>query len=221
MVGWSLPGRGEVPPGPAGADTTGTAGGSSAVASALVAHAHASAVSAVRSARAPAASWVAVPTSMPCARYPRTAVGTPAPAAVISTFASRGASGSMSLSRFVIICALASASAPYCGSAAIVRSAFSASPRGSHGALAISNRPPLGPNQTTVLSQNRISRLPREVFLPELRDPADRSAGRVLLAAQLDPPDLARDRFGQVGELDPADPLVRRDPFPAERHDRP
>ena len=111
------------------------------MASELVAQAHASAVSAVRSARVPAASWVAVPTSIPCARYPCRAVGTPAPAAVISTFASRGASGSISFSRFVIICALASASAPYCGSAAIVRSAFSASPRGSHGALAIPTAP--------------------------------------------------------------------------------
>ena len=137
-VGWSLPANGDVPPVP----TEGATGGSSAAASELVAHAHASAVSAVRSARVPAASWVAVPTSMPCARYPCSAVGTPAPAAVISTFASRGASGSMSLSRFVIICALASASAPYCGSAAIVRSAFSASPRGSHAALAIPKPPP-------------------------------------------------------------------------------
>ena len=111
------------------------------MASELVAHAHASAVSAVRSARVPAASWVAVPTSIPCARYPCRAVGTPAPAAVISTFASRGASGSMSFSRFVSICALDSASAPYCGSAAIVRSAFSASLRGSHGALAIPTAP--------------------------------------------------------------------------------
>ena len=31
-----------------------------------------------------------------------------------------------------------------------------------------------------------------------------------LAAAQLDPPDLAGDRLGQLGELDPPDPLVRR-----------
>src|SRR5579872_2052033 len=227
MVGWSLPGSGAVPSGlPATAGppaTGGTAGGISTAASELVAHVAASPVSAVRSARAPAASWVAIPTSMPWARYPRSAPGTPAPAAVISTFASRGASGSMSLSRFVIICALASASAPYCGSAAIVRSAFSASPRGSHAALAIPNRPPLGQksNQNSGLSQTRTTRLPREVFLPELGDAADRDPARNLLAAQLDPADLAGDRLGQVGELDPPDPLVRRDPFPAERHDRP
>src|ERR1700722_11226141 len=229
MVGWSLPAKGEVPPGPEATPGAtpeairGATGGSSAVASELVAHAHASAVSAVRSARVPAASWVAVPTSMPCARYPCSAVGTPAPAAVISTFASRGASGSMSLSRFVIICALASASAPYCGSAAIVRSAFSASPRGSHAALAIPNRPPLSQksNQNSGLSQTRTSRLPLEVLLPELGDAADRGPARHHLAAQLDAADLAGDRLGQVGELDPPDPLVRRDPFPAERHDRP
>src|SRR6202035_5865869 len=99
----------------------------------------------------------------------------------------------MSFSRFVIICALDSASAPYCGSVAIVRSAFSASPRGSHGALAIPTAPlrALISKTTTVLSQNRTSRLPREVFLPEFGDAADRCARRVLLAAQFVPADLA------------------------------
>src|SRR5580704_17479483 len=62
--------------------------------------------------------------------------------------------------------------------------------------------------------------LPGEVFLPELGNAADRLPGRRLLGAQLDPADLARDRLGQVGELNPADPLVGRDPLPAERHDR-
>ena len=135
MPGRWVPGhevRGRAGPvcGPAGAGLAG--GGSprarpSATTSSPTAQLQASVVNGVRAANADAASDDAVVTSMPWPTWSSKVWASPASAAATSTLVSLGASGSRSLSRFDIVCALESAATPSWGSVTIVRSASLAS----------------------------------------------------------------------------------------------
>ena len=104
----------------------------SAVAISPVTHVHASGVNGVVDENDDAVSLIAVFGSMPWSTCWRRLLARPASAAATRMLFSRGASGSKSLSRFDIVCALDSAATPCSGSLTMALSAARASAACSH-----------------------------------------------------------------------------------------
>ena len=98
---------------------------------------HASGVNGVVAENDDAVSLIAVFGSMPCATCSRSDPASPASAAATSMLFSRGASGSRSLSKFDIVCALDRAATPCSGSVTMAFRAARASAACSHDMSAI------------------------------------------------------------------------------------